>query len=360
MMDALLNTDPDLAERWRASVVLKRDVFSTIERGSFRTSGGELDAVLRRIDEVPWWSRRIASHFLRREARALEVAGRLGVGPQLLFEGRRALVRRFIDGVPLHIARPIGDREYFRSAKAALRRLRRARVCHNDLAKPQNWLRSTDGRAYLTDFQLAMRFRRRGLFYRLAAYEDLRHLLKHKRQYAPEALTARERRVLARKSWPTRIWMATGKRVYYWITRGLIGFSDREGRGRRFVEEAPIIADRIRSHPWVRDAAIVAYPDRRLGTGLYAFIEADTRRLDENAARALIAAHAGKARPPEHVQFVDRLPRRASGTVRTEILELIAMNQIDLIEPLLRSDAERQLVQPIVAARRNLRDRIAF
>ena len=55
---------------------------------------------------------------------------------------------------------------------------------HNDLAKEQNWLRGRDGRAYLIDFQLASRFRRRSKLFRIAAYEDLRHLLKHKRRYA--------------------------------------------------------------------------------------------------------------------------------------------------------------------------------
>ena len=34
-----------------------------------------------------------------------------------LFAGRRALVRGWIDGVPLHIAKPHGDAAYFRSAK---------------------------------------------------------------------------------------------------------------------------------------------------------------------------------------------------------------------------------------------------
>ena len=38
--------------------------------------------------------------------------------------------------------------------------------------------------------------------------------------------------MLARKSLPTRVWMATGKKVYYGITRGLFRFTDREGGGR--------------------------------------------------------------------------------------------------------------------------------
>ena len=46
--------------RWRGEVVLKRDVFSTIERGYFHTDEGEVEAVIRRIDDVPWWSSALA------------------------------------------------------------------------------------------------------------------------------------------------------------------------------------------------------------------------------------------------------------------------------------------------------------
>ena len=288
--------------------------------------------------------------LFRRERRALAVAGKLGIAPPLLFAGRRVLVRGWIDGVPLHIAKPHGDAAYFRSAKAALRTLHRAGITHNDLAKEQNWLYA-DGRAYLTDFQLASCFRRRSPLFRLARYEDLRHLLKHKRRYAPAALTAAERRVLARKSFITRLWMATGKKVYYAITRGL-NVTDREGRGLRFTREAPAIAARLRAHPQVRDVAIVAFPDRRAGTGLYAFVEgsASDRELRDFLGRTA----------PEYLQVVDALPRNAQGEVRSEILELVAMNQLDLIAALIRTEAERALVGRIVSDRRNLRDRFAF
>ena len=100
-----------------------------------------------------------ARHLFGRERRALALARDLDVGPELLWAGRQALVRGFIDGVALHLAKPHGDVAYFRSAKAALRRLHRAGICHNDLAKEQNWLRGSDGRAYLTDFQLAACFK---------------------------------------------------------------------------------------------------------------------------------------------------------------------------------------------------------
>jgi AMP-binding enzyme C-terminal domain len=340
----------ELGGRWRDGVVLKRDVFSTIERGRFRTDCGDVDAVLRRLDEVPWWSRGLAYLLFWRERRALAIAGGLGVAPPLLFAGRHALVRGWIDGVPLHIAKPYGDVGYFQSAKAALRTLHRAGISHNDLAKEQNWLYA-NSRAYLTDFQLAARFRRGSVVFRVARYEDLRHLLKHKRRYAPEALTAAEKKVLARKSLVTRVWMATGKKLYYAITRGL-NVTDREGRGLRFVREAPEIAARLRTHPQVQDVAVVPFPDRRSGTGLYAFVEGSA------SDRELLDFLGGKE--PEHLQVVDALPRNAHGEVRSEILELVAMNQLDLIAPLIKTDAERAIVGRIVSDRRNLRDRFAF
>ena len=92
--------------------------------------------------------------------------------------------------------------------------MHRAGICHNDLAKEQNWLCGSDGRAYVTDFQLAACFKTRSRLFRIAAYEDLRHMLKHKRSYAPEALTPKERKILARKSLVATIWLKTGKKVY--------------------------------------------------------------------------------------------------------------------------------------------------
>jgi len=346
----------ELAGRWRRSVVLKRDVFSIVERGTFAGPTGNADAVVRRIDDVPWWSRPIARHFLKREARALAAIGSAGIAPPLLFTGRRVLVRGFIDGVPLHIARPVGDRAYFRSARAALRRLHAAGFTHNDLAKEQNWLRGADGRAYLTDFQLSSRFR--GRTFRVAAYEDLRHYLKHKRSYAPEALTATEKRILARKSWITRIWMATGKKVYIAVTRGLFRFTDREGGGPRLVNDAPVIAAQLKSQARVRDVVVLAFPDRRAGTGLYAFVEAEPG-ASEDAIRDFIAQSL-RARAPERLQLVDALPRRADGSVRTEILQLVAMNQVDQVDTLIADETERRIVTKIVADRRNLRDRFTF
>jgi hypothetical protein len=347
-----------LSARWTEGVLLKRDVFSTVERGRFRDDAGEVDAVLRRLDQVPLWSYPLARHLFARERRALALARDLDVGPKLLWAGRQALVRGFIDGVALHLAKPHGDLAYFRSAKLALRKLHRAGICHNDLAKEQNWLRGSDGRAYVTDFQLAACFKTRSRMFRIAAYEDLRHLLKHKRSYAPQALTPMERKILARKSFVASIWLKTGKKVYQAITRGLFNFTDREGGGRRLVNDAPVLINLIRKNPDVRDAAIVAFADRRTGVGLYAFVEAEHVALEKQLRGELSAAKGIK--PPEHIQVVHALPRDAAGKPRTEILQLVAMNQIDLIEPLIKSDVDRAFMKDILESRKNLRDRFNF
>lgn len=347
-----------LSARWTEGVLLKRDVFSTVERGRYRDASGEVDGVLRRLDQVPWWSFLPALHLFTRERRALTLANDLNVGPKLLWAGRHALVRGFINGVALHLAKPVGDIGYFHSAKVALRKLHRAGICHNDLAKEQNWLRGTDGRAYLTDFQLAVCFRKRSKLFRIAAYEDLRHLLKHKRSYAPEALTPKERKILARKSFVAQLWLATGKRVYRGITRGIFNFTDREGGGRRLVNDAPVLIELIKQNSAVRDATIVAFADRRTGVGLYAFVEADDVALEAPLQGALAAAKGPK--PPEHLQVIPALPRDASGKIRTEILQLVAMNQLDLIEPLMTSDTDRVFLKGILESRKNLRDRFNF
>lgn len=347
-----------LSAKWIEGVLLKRDVFSTVERGRFRDKTGEVDAVLRRLDQVPAWSYPLAHHLFARERHALTLARDLDVGPKLLWAGKQALVRGFIDGVALHLARPHGDLAYFRSAKAALRRLHRAGICHNDLAKEQNWLVGRDGSAYVTDFQLAACFKRRSRLFRVAAYEDLRHLLKHKRSYAASALTPMERKILARKSVVATVWLKTGKKVYQAITRGLFNFTDREGGGRRLVNDAPVLLEIIRKNAEVRDSAIVAFADRRTGVGLYAFVEADRVELEKQLRSELAAASAVRA--PEHIQVVHTLPRDAAGKPRTEILQLVAMNQVDLIEPLITSDVDRAFLKDILESRKNLRDRFNF
>jgi tRNA A-37 threonylcarbamoyl transferase component Bud32 len=172
---------------------------------------------------------------MRREHRALT---RLALGrgtdgiPRALGISGEKLTREWIDGTPMHLAQP-RDPAYFRAAARLLRRLHAANVIHNDLAKETNWLVTPQGRPALVDFQLAMTLTRRGALARALGHDDLRHLLKHKRSYLPERLTARERRILATPSLVARLWMASGKQAYLFITRRVFRWRDREGAGDR-------------------------------------------------------------------------------------------------------------------------------
>ena len=89
------------------------------------------------------------------------------------------------------------------------------------------------GQAAFVDFQLAWHAPHRGRLFRILAYDDLRHLLKHKRSYCPDELTNRERRILARPSLPSRLWMRIVKPPYHFLTRRVLGWADREGASDR-------------------------------------------------------------------------------------------------------------------------------
>jgi RIO-like serine/threonine protein kinase len=193
------------------------------------------DAVVRDTGPARGWARGLARYLMQREHRALTrltCAAPLDGIPRVISYGGNTLVRSWIDGTPMHVAQP-RDPAYFREAMKLVRRLHAADVLHNDLAKESNWLVTPDGKPALVDFQLASTLSRRGRFARSLGHDDLRHLLKHKRTYLPERLTARERTILARPSLASRIWMATGKPAYLFVTRKVLRWRDREGAGDR-------------------------------------------------------------------------------------------------------------------------------
>jgi acyl-coenzyme A synthetase/AMP-(fatty) acid ligase len=137
------------------------------------------------------------------------------------------------------------------------------------------------------------------------------------------------------------------------VTRGLLGFIDSEGGGKRMAHDAPAIETAARAFDGVRDVAVLDFPDRQRGIGLYAFIEADGG-VAEDALLETLTRTLGADRLPEFTQLVEALPRRPEGTVRRDVLRLISTNQVDMIEPLLASPDEAQLVARIVAQRKNL------
>ncbi len=208
------------------AVVLKEDLFGRVVR---REEDGSVERLVTR--RWPW--RAIAGLLAARERRALErLEGVAGV-PRLVAQSPGGHIRSWLPGQPLHAA-GIQPPAFFDDLAALAARLHAAGVAHCDLAKEPNILVGPDGRPALCDFQLAV-LRGSGVLGRVAwgvlCREDRRHLLKHKRTYAPHALLPSERLALARMSVPARLWRATVKRVYGPLTRRWIpSWRDAEGR----------------------------------------------------------------------------------------------------------------------------------
>ena len=179
----------------------------------------------------PWWLLWPARWLARREAKALRWIEGMPATPRLLGWNGDYLDRSFMPGHAMYQRPPHGDLAYFRAAHKLLKQLHRRGVAHNDLAKEANWLVLEDGSPGLIDFQLATCGKARARWLRLLAREDLRHLLKHKRTYCPQAITPVERRLLKRRSWIRELWFASGKPVYRFVTRKLLHWEDNEGRG---------------------------------------------------------------------------------------------------------------------------------
>ena len=330
-----------------ATSVLKRDAFSETVMGH---APGDPAAKLtrRNLGTLPLWSRGIGRALARREARALQaVIGIEGV-PQLVTSERDNLTRTWMEGTPLHLARP-SDPAWYEDAARLLAEMHARGVTHNDLAKPQNWLQLPDGRAGVIDFQLAIPHRGRGRFYQTGVYEDERHLLKQKQRFAPDLLTEGDRAMLAKRSRLSEIWRATGKRAYNTITRRVLNWSDGEGTGDRLDLEGPAIRAALMDGGGVRDVAILTFSAAASRIGLYAFAESD---LDAATLRARID-HLRL----DHLQVVPELPRDADG-IHLDALALVAGNRMDEIEALLARDPGlAPTLTPIVAARENLTDR---
>ncbi len=212
---------------------LKSDLFGSVTQIQRREGSGSLALLVQRDTRgARWWLRWFAAHLAGREERALRhLAGMQGV-PRLVERRRGVLLRSWIEGTPMQLAQP-RDPRYYRDALRLLRRLHRAGVVHNDLAKEPNWLVSAEGHPAVVDFQLSAVSPRRSRLFRIRARDDLRHMLKHKRTYCPQRLTPRQRHILATPSLLARVWMGTGKKLYYFVTRRLLRWSDREGAGDR-------------------------------------------------------------------------------------------------------------------------------
>ena len=218
----------DQPDAWRLERVLKRDLFGEIQLGHL---AGREELVTRRlVTRSAWLLRPLAKLFAWREVKALRRLDGLAGVPQLIAWKKGVIYRTWLPGTTVAEARP-RDPAFYLAARKLLLAVHRRGVSHNDSAKRVNWLVLSDGSPGLIDFQLSLTLKRSGLVARIARREDLRHLLKHKRFNCAQALTARERRLLARRSLVARLWYDLYQRPYFFVTRRLLNWADREGRG---------------------------------------------------------------------------------------------------------------------------------
>lgn len=208
--------------------LLKRDAFGAVRLDA----DCEPPRVVRDSGAARFGLRWLARALARREAAALAaLAGIPGV-PRLLGQDAGKLERSFLGGRAMHRGPP-PTRAFFRNAFRLLRRLHRAGIAHNDLAKEANWICMVDDGCGIVDFQLALQSPGRGRLFRLLAREDLRHLLKHKEHYLPSLLTTREREILATPSCAARFWRTCVKPPYLVLTRRVLGWPERTSAEER-------------------------------------------------------------------------------------------------------------------------------
>ena len=193
--------------------------------------GGDV-CIIRDLRQARRGCRLIARMLARREARALERLADVEGIPMLIGLKRGQLLREYIDGRPMHDYRP-DSLAVFRNALRVLRRVHRSGVTHNDLAKEANWICQATDEVGIVDFQLASCFSHRSRRFRRLAREDLRHLLKHKACYMPDALTARQRAMLANPSIAARLWRRLFKPPYHLLTRTILRWPERIGAAER-------------------------------------------------------------------------------------------------------------------------------
>jgi acetyl-CoA synthetase len=117
---------------------------------------------------------------------------------------------------------------------------------------------------------------------------------------------------------------------YYWITGRVDDVMNVSGHriGTAEVESALV------AHEAVAEAAVVGFPHKIKGEGIYAFVtlmagnNEDPAQLRDELV-ALVRSEIGPFARPEHIQWAPGLPKTRSGKIMRRILRKIAAHDID-------------------------------
>ncbi|MGR3913787.1 MAG: acetate--CoA ligase [Gammaproteobacteria bacterium] len=116
---------------------------------------------------------------------------------------------------------------------------------------------------------------------------------------------------------------------YYWITGRVDDVINVSGHrlGTAEVESALVL------HPQVAEAAVVGYPHKIKGQGIYAYVTPMAGVAPDEELRAdllgLVKREIGSIAKPDVIQWAPGLPKTRSGKIMRRILRHIAANQLD-------------------------------
>jgi acetyl-CoA synthetase len=118
---------------------------------------------------------------------------------------------------------------------------------------------------------------------------------------------------------------------YWWITGRVDDVLNVSGHrlGTAEVESALVL------HPAVAEAAVVGYPHKIKGQGIYAYVSLMAGTEPSEALRkdliATVASEIGPIAKPDVIQWAPGLPKTRSGKIMRRILRKIAANELDTL-----------------------------
>ncbi len=118
---------------------------------------------------------------------------------------------------------------------------------------------------------------------------------------------------------------------YYWITGRVDDVINVAGHRMGTAE----IESAIVSHPLAAEAAVIGYPHKIKGQGIYAYVTLNVGvEESEDLVKELIAhvrKEIGPIATPDIIHFAPSLPKTRSGKIMRRILRKIANNEYDSI-----------------------------